>query len=187
MLARFDSLIDLLKAFPTEQSCLNHVRAIRWREGEYCPYCGGTRIYHLNDKRDFQCGKCRSQFSIKVGTIFHDTKLPLQKWFMVIQLLIANYPKGIASTTVAKNLGITQKTAWFLTRRIRHATRTRSFNMPLKRTVKIDQTRVGSHGSDRHRKGRRGNAAIAKTTLIGAGQCQGDHRQRSFRIRHRFR
>ena len=97
MLSRFDSLIDLLKAFPTEQSCLDHVRAIRWREGKDCPYCGGTRIYHLNDKRDFQCGKCRSQFSIKVGTIFRDTKLPLRKWFMVIQL-ITNYPKGIAST-----------------------------------------------------------------------------------------
>ncbi|MFZ3354846.1 MAG: transposase [Xanthobacteraceae bacterium] len=67
MLSRFESLIDLLKTFPTEQSCLDHVRAIRWRDGKYCPHCGGTRIYHFNDKRDFQCGKCRAQFSIKVG------------------------------------------------------------------------------------------------------------------------
>jgi transposase-like protein len=130
MLSRFESLIDLLKTFPTEQSCLDHVRAIRWRDGKYCPHCGGTRIYHFNDKRDFQCGKCRAQFSIKVGTIFRDAKLPLRKWFMAIQL-ITNHPRGIASTKVAKNLGITQKTAWFVLRRIRHATRTHSFNTPL--------------------------------------------------------
>jgi transposase-like protein len=154
MLSRFESLIDPLKTFPTEQSCLDHVRAIRWRDGKYCPHCGGTRIYHFNDKRDFQCGKCRAQFSIKVGTIFRDAKLPLRKWFMAIQL-ITNHPRGIASTKVAKNLGITQKTAWFVLRRIRHATRTHSFNTPLKRTVKIDQADVGGNASNRYRKGPR--------------------------------
>lgn len=93
MLSRFESLIDLLKTVPTEQSCLDHVRAIRWRDGEYCPHCGGTRIYHLKDKKKFQCGKCRAQLSIKVGTIFHDTNLPLRKWFMATQL-ITNHPRA---------------------------------------------------------------------------------------------
>ncbi|MFZ2066535.1 MAG: IS1595 family transposase [Xanthobacteraceae bacterium] len=186
MLSRFESLIDLLKTVPTEQSCLDHVRAIRWRDGEYCPHCGGTRIYHLKDKKNFQCGKCRAQLSIKVGTIFHDTNLPLRKWFMATQL-ITNHPRGIASTKVAKNLGITQKTAWFVRRRIRHATRTRSFNISLKRTVKIDQTDVDSDASNRYRKGPRGKVGPAKTTVIGAGERLGDRRQGWSESRRLFR
>lgn len=131
MLAKFDSLFDLMDAFPDEQACIDHLRSIRWRDGEFCPHCGGTAIYHFSDRRTFKCSACRARFSIKVGTIFHDTKLPLRKWFMAIWL-ITNHPKGIASTTLPKDLKVTQKTAWFVLHRLRHAARTKSFNAPLK-------------------------------------------------------
>src|ERR1700730_16361166 len=132
MLTHFDSLFDLLAAFPDEQSCIDHIRAIRWKDGEFCPHCGGNRIYHFSDRKTFKCGDCRERFSIKVGTIFHDTKLPLRKWFMAIWM-ITNHPKGIASTTIAKDLKVTQKTGWHLLHRIRHAARTKSFNAPAER------------------------------------------------------
>lgn len=130
MLAQFDSLYSLFEAFPDEQSCVDLLRSIRWRDGEFCPYCGGVRIYHFSDRKTFKCGDCRERFSIKVKTIFENTKLPLRKWFAAIWM-ITNHPKGIASTTLAKDLKITQKSAWFVLHRLRHAARTNSFNAPL--------------------------------------------------------
>ncbi len=174
MLAHFDSLFDLQAAFPDEQACLDHLRAIRWRDGEYCPHCGGTRIYHFSDKRNFKCGDCRQRFSIKVGTIFQDTKLPLCKWF-VAMWMITNHPKGIASTTLAKDLKITQKTAWFVLHRIRHAARTRSFNMPLKGKIEVDETYVGGKAANRHQRKRgTGKGAYGHTPVIGAVERNGD-------------
>ena len=108
------------------------MREIRWRDSEFCPHCGCSRIYHFSDRKTFKCGDCRQRFSIKVGTIFGDTKLPLRKWFMAIWL-ITNHPNGIASTTLAKDLKITQKSAWFALHRLRQAARTQSFNAPLTR------------------------------------------------------
>src|SRR5713101_6380794 len=176
MLAHFDSLFDLLAAFPDEQSCIDHVREIRWRDGEFCPHCGGTRIYHFSDRKTFKCGECRQRFSIKVGTIFEDTKLPLRKWFMAIWM-ITNHPKGIASTTMAKDLKITQKTAWFVLHRVRHAARTRSFNKPLKGIVEVDETWVGGKDHNRHwdkKSGGRGGKGSGKTPVIGAVERQGN-------------
>lgn len=146
MVKNFDSLFDLMTAFPDEQSCLDHLRAIRWRDGEFCPYCADNRIYHFSDLKTFKCGACRQRFSIKVGTIFADTKLPLRKWFMAIWM-ITNHPKGIASTTLARDLKITQKSAWFVTHRLRHAARTNSFNAPLKGTVEADTAFIGARST----------------------------------------
>jgi transposase-like protein len=149
MLTQFTSLFDLMDAFPDEQTCLDHLRSIRWPDGEFCPHCGSNRVYHFSDRKTFKCGDCRERFSIKVGTIFHDTKLPLRKWFMAIWM-ISNHPKGIASTTLAKDLKVTQKTAWFVLHRIRHAARTKSFNAPLKGTVESDTTFVGGKEKNKH-------------------------------------
>ncbi len=131
MVANIDSLNQLLATFPDEQSCLDHLRELRWQDGEYCPFCSGKRIYHFSDRKTFKCGDCRQRFSIKVGTIFEDTKLPLRKWFMATWL-ITNCPSLVASTTLAKDLKVTQTTAWFVIRRLRLAAQTRSFNAPLK-------------------------------------------------------
>jgi hypothetical protein len=101
-----------------------------------------NKIYHFSDRKTLKCGDCRDWFSIKVGTIFEDTKLPLRKWFMAIWL-ITNHPKGVASVTLAKDLRITQKSAWFMLHRLRHTARTNSFNAPLKSDIEADITFIG--------------------------------------------
>lgn len=177
MIKQFDSLFDLMDAFPDEQSCVDHLRAIRWRDGEFCPHCGGNRIYHFSDRRTFKCGDCRQRFSIKVGTIFEDTKLPLRKWFMAIWL-ITNHPKGIASTTLAKDLKITQKSAWFVLHRLRHAARTQSFNAPLKGTVEADTTFVGGKEKNKHEIDRKGGmqGGAGKEIVLGIIERDGELR-----------
>lgn len=119
-----------METFPTEQVCIDHLRAIRWKNSANCPHRGSTKVCHVSDNRTHKCGDCRQRFSIKVGTIFEDTQLPLRKWFMVIWM-VTRHAKGIASTQLAKDLKVTQKSAWFVLHRLRHAGRTPSFAKPL--------------------------------------------------------
>lgn len=176
MLKQFKTLADLYNCFSDNQVAVEHFKTIRWRNGEFCPYCGTTKVYTLKANR-YQCSECRNTFSILVGTIFENTKLPLKVWFGAIWLLI-NHPKGIASTTLAKDLGITQKSAWFVLHRLRHAARTQSFNSPLSGIVEVDETYVGGKAINRHksqRRRRKGYAgSVGKTPVIGAVQRGGD-------------
>jgi len=126
MLKKSTMLADPSDTFNDNQAALDHFKSIRWREGEFCPYCNNEKVYSLKGNR-YQCSQCRNTFSILVGTIFENTKLPLRVWFGAISLLTSN-PKGIGSATLARNFGITQKSAWFVMRRLRHAARTPSFN-----------------------------------------------------------
>lgn len=168
MLQQFDSLISLFRAFPDEQTCIDHFRSIRWKDGAYCPYCASHKVYHFADNRTHKCGECRKRFSIKVGTIFADTKLPLQTWYAAIWL-ITNHKKGIASTTLATDLKITQKSAWFVLHRLRYAARTQSFNMPLEGEVEVDESFFGGKAKNRHAQDRkRGRGTTGKAPVAGA-------------------
>lgn len=160
MIGQIDSLFDLFATLPDEQSCLDHLRELRWRDGELCPYCGENRIYHFSDRKTFKCGACRQRFSIKVGTIFEDTKLPLRTWFMAIWIM-TNHSKGITSTTLAKHLRVTQKTAWFVMHRLRHSAQTRSFNAPLKGDVE-----AGTKFADRKEKTEHAEGCLTYKELI---------------------
>lgn len=177
MLKSFKTLADLYRTFGDNKVALGHFKSIRWRDGEFCPHCGHDKVYALKRDGIYRCAQCKKNFSILVGTIFENSKLPLRVWFGAIWLL-TNHPKGIASTTLARDLGITQKSAWFVLHRLRHAARTQSFNAPLKGTVEVDETYVGGKSSNRHkhlRRKRKGHAGIVgKTPVMGAVERGGD-------------
>ncbi len=167
-LQSFDTLFQMMAALPDEQTAIDHFTAIRWAGGAFCPLCGSTRVYHFADKRTHKCGDCRKRFSIKVGTIFQDSKIELRKWMLAVWM-ITSHKKGIASTTLARDLGVTQKTAWFMLQRLRYAARTQSFNAPLAGEVEIDETYVGGKAANRHKGDPKNSPGTGgKTAVIGA-------------------
>ncbi|GAA0645085.1 IS1595 family transposase [Brevundimonas lenta] len=182
MFKTFATLPQMFAAFPTEQSAIDHLTAIRWASGKFCPLCGNAdekKIGTLTGTNTHKCYSCRKRFSIKVGTIFQDTKLPLRTWFAAIWM-ITNHPKGIASTTLASDLGITQKTAWFVLHRLRHAARTDSFNAPLSGEVEVDETFVGGKESNKHAAKKdstqKGHGIERKTIVMGLVERGGEVR-----------
>ena len=179
MIQTFDSLFDLFEAFPTEQHAVDHLRVIRWghnNERAYCPHCGSVRVMHFKDGKNHKCSDCRKRFSIKVGTVFEDSKIQLRKWFAAIWM-ITSHKKGIASTQLAKDIKVTQKTAWFMLHRLRHAAKTKSFNAPLDGDVEVDETYTGGKSKNMHAKDRKTRKQYKnKAPIVGVLKRNGELR-----------
>lgn len=142
------TLAEFLEHFKDEQTCREHFAAIRFRNGEYCPHCGHTHINKFSDGKRYRCAKCKKDFTIVTGTVFGETKLPLRKWFIAIWLL-SNSSKGISSVQLAKHVGVTQKTGWFMDHRLRSAMKANRGQ--LFGTVEVDETYVGGAVRNMHR------------------------------------
>jgi len=129
---KYDSLYDLIKAFSDEETCVKHLEELRWCNGIVCPLCGSTKkVYHTGRTGGHKCSNCKKQFSVRKGTIFEKSRLPLRKWFAAVWLITSNC-KGISSTQLAREIGVTQKTAWFMIGRLREVAEVMGgFGVPL--------------------------------------------------------
>lgn len=144
----FTSIIDLLTTFPDEQSCINHLESIRWKNGVVSPFNPESKVYKCKGNR-YKCRETNKYFNVRTGTIFDDTKIPLQKWMMAI-FIMSGHKKGISSHQLSRDIKVTQKSAWFMLHRIRYAFGSKSFD-DNKGTYEADETYIGMLEKNKHK------------------------------------
>jgi transposase-like protein len=171
------TLQQAVKYFSDDLTCINFVASLRWSDGvAICPNCGENKTSFLSTRKIWKCKACKKQFSVKLGTIFEDSPIGLDKWLMAIWL-IANAKNGISSYELHRAIGITQKSAWFVLHRIRVAMEVGSFEK-LSGTVEADETYVGGnainmHASKRERFAMKGGKKDHKTAVLGMVERKG--------------
>jgi transposase-like protein len=167
-------LCELMERYGDEQSCRNYLEHLRWRNGVRCPKCNGEKISSILKRDQYNCDteSCRYQFSVTADTMFHDTHLPLVKWFLAT-FLICQSRKGMSANQLKRMLRINYRTAWYLCHRIRDAMK--AINpQPLGGIVEVDETFVG--GRQRGHQHKVGHPECKKQVVIGIRQRGGDLR-----------
>lgn len=164
----FSSIVELLQSFPDEQTCIKHLEELRWRGCVISPFDPTSKVYKCKNNQ-YKCVKTGKYFNVKTHTLFDSTKISLQKWFLAIWL-VCGHKKGISSVQLAKDINVTQKTAWFMLHRIRKCFGIEN-NNDLDNDVELDETYVGGKNKNRHRnkkfKQSQGRSFKDKTPVLG--------------------
>ncbi len=163
------SIFEHLKRFNTEEACIAHFECIRWPRGLRCLRCKGKRVFKFETEGKthkarylYECVDCRYQFSVTTGTIFHDTHLPLTKWFLAIYL-ICSAKKGVSAKQLQRELATSYKTAWYMAHRIRLAMQEDGqFCRKFSGVVEADETYIGGKGQ-----APRGRSTAKKVPVLG--------------------
>ncbi|MEW5995606.1 MAG: IS1595 family transposase [Candidatus Zixiibacteriota bacterium] len=177
------SAYEFLERFPDEAAARRHMEEVRWAGRPRCPFCGGEeRIQRRKLDGWFRCLACQKDFTVRVGTIFERSHVPLNKWLYAMYLL-ATARKGVSSLQLAKELGVTQKTAWYMLQRLREACGRddddgQGPGRYLAGIVEADETYVGGKESNKHesRKLKAGRGSVGKTPVLGLRQRGGEAR-----------
>lgn len=175
----FSTIKQFIATIPTEQDCIIYLEEIRWAGNVVSPFDISSKVYKCASGK-YKCKNTGKYFNVRIGTIFQDTKIPLTDWFMALYIF-ASHKKGISSYQLAKDIGVTQGTAWFMLHRLR-----KMFTLPqnqekLKDVVEADCTFIGGKTSFKHKSKReednaRGTGAINKTPVFGMIERNGELR-----------
>ena len=176
------NLINIFSRYPDQEACIEHLESIRFGDDPYCPQCGSVAVARKADGHRvgrWNCHDCKSSFNVLSGTIFEKTRIPLQKWFLAVGLVV-NAKKSLSSYQLARDLQLTQPTAWYMQQRIRSQMASRGAVL-LQGIIEADETYVG--GKPRRHRGRsdgpppppnpRGRGT-RKTPVIGAVERRGE-------------
>ena len=167
------NLVSIAEYLTDEDEAINCFESIRWPDGPVCPHCGGEG-YHLTAKPDskrpgrrglLKCRVCRKQFSVRVGTIFEDSKIPIGKWLMAIHLMCSS-KKGISALQLKRNLKVAYQTAWFMCHRIRYSMTQEPLSGMLKGVVEADEAYFGGRPRRGGRKGIKGRGTKKTPVMV---------------------
>jgi transposase-like protein len=161
-------LMKLMRECDTQDECRAILEELRWPDGVHCPTCQSDKISRIRKRFQYDCDSCRYQFSVTAGTIFHDTHLPLPKWFAAVYLMCES-KKGMSALQLKRTLHTGYQTAWYLCHRIREAMKEVQTDKIQGGTVEIDETYVGG-------KARRWRPRSVKKVVIGIRKRNGDLR-----------
>jgi transposase-like protein len=168
---------DLTKPiFTDEAAAVAHMEADRWPNGAFCPLCGAdnvTKMAHGKQAGMFQCNGCKDKFTIRTGTIFERSHIPLHKWLYAMYLLVTAR-KGISSLQLSKEIGVTQKSAWFMLHRLREAC---GDDLPaLRGIIEVDETYIGGKETAKHQEKKllAGRGSVGKTGVVGLRERGGN-------------
>ena len=170
--------LEFVKRFSTEHKAQAYLAKIRWGESAICPFCGHTHSYRQSRdgvKGYYRCSKCRKVFTVRTGTIFERSHVPLTKWLYTCYKVITSR-KGISSIQLALDIGVTQKTSWFMLQRIRMAcVQTMDVEKMLKNIVEADAAYFGGKEKNKHesKKLKKGRGAVGKVAILGAKERGG--------------
>jgi transposase-like protein len=166
------STFQLFAAFPDEETARTYLEGRLWANGVTCPECKGKERITTRKDGYYRCNPCKLDFTIRTGTIFERSHVPLHKWVYAMYLVVTSR-KGISSLQLSKEIGVTQKSAWFMLQRLREACSQNSDK--LRGIVEIDETFIGGLERNKHEadKLKRGRGSVGKTPVLGMRQRGG--------------